>query len=109
MATYHHMFTIIASQIDDGSTALTEFSSADEAKEFFWTTEALAVQDTYTSKVQYQLVEDDNGKFTKVKKTEGFVGYGIGDTYNTKKDALLSSKKWGKVGHTFKTSTDHLF
>ena len=109
MAKYHNMFTIIASQFDDGSTALTEFSTTDEAKEYFWTTEALAVQDTYTSEVQYQLVADDNGKFTKVKKTEGFDGSGIGDTYNTKKHALLSSNNWGKFGHTSETSTDHLF
>jgi len=109
MPTYHNMFTTINSQIDDGSTALTVFATIDEAKSFFWTAEALAVVDNYTSRVEYQLVADANGDYTKLKKTEGFDTSGIGATYNTQKDALLSSDSWGKNGYTKENSEDHLF
>lgn len=109
MPTYHNMFTAILSQIDDGSTAPTVFATIDEAKSFFWTVEALAVVDNYTSRVEYQLVADANGDYTKLKKTEGFDTSGIGDTYNTEKDALLSSNQWGKNGYTQERSEDHLF
>jgi hypothetical protein len=109
MPTYHNMYTTIFSQIDDGSTALTVFTSIDQAKSFFFTTSALAVIDTHTSRVEYQLVADANGDNTKLKKTEGFDTSGIGDTYNTQKDALLSSNNWGNRGYIDETSTDHLF
>lgn len=109
MPAYHNTFTTINSQIDDGSTAPTVFATIDEAKSYFWTAEALAVVDTYTSRVEYQLVADANGNNTKLKKTEGFDTSGIGDNYNTQKDLLLSSNQWGKNGYTKENSEDHLF
>jgi len=89
--------------------SLTIFSSVDEAKSFFWSTDALSCVDTNTSQVQYQLVADGEGNNTMVKKTEAWDTSGIGDTYNTLKTNLINSNNWGITGYTTENSTDHLF
>jgi hypothetical protein len=106
---YHNKFTVITSQIFDGSTALTVFSSIDQAKNFFYTTDALSCSDNYSSRVEYQLVADENGYNTKLKRTEGFDTSGIGDQYNEIKNDLLNAGNWGNNPYTTTESADHLF
>ena len=107
--SYHNKFTVITSQIFDGSTALTVFSSIDQAKNFFYTADALSCCDNHTSRVEYQLVADENGDNTKLKRTEGFDTSGIGDQYNTTKDTLLNAGNWANNPYTTAVSEDHLF
>jgi hypothetical protein len=108
MSTYHKTITTIFSQVDDGSTPLTVFATVDEAKSYFWTTEALAVVDSHTGQVAYQLVADANGDNTKLKKTEGFDA-GAGVDYNSNKTSLINSNGWGNNPYTTESSEDHLF
>jgi hypothetical protein len=103
------MFTKIFSQISDGSTPLIVFANVDEAKSYFFSADALSCIDSHTSQVAYQLVADENGDNTKLKKTEGFDTSGIGETYNTVKTALIEAGNWGINGYTIEDSTDHLF
>ena len=44
--------TTITSQIDDGSTALTEFSSVQEAKDWFYTAQAQQWSEDNSNKVE---------------------------------------------------------
>ena len=103
------MFTIITSQIDDGSTPLTVFATVEEAKSYFYTAEALACSENHSTRVAWQLMSDGNGDNTKLKRTEGFDTSGIGETYNTTKNNLISANNWTKNPYTTESSTDHLF
>jgi len=109
MPTYHNTFTTITSQISDGSTPLTVFSTVDEAKSYFYTAEALACTADNTSRVEWQLVADENGDNTKLKRTEGFNTSGIGDTYNTTKTNLINAGNWTANPYTSELVDDHLF
>ena len=68
--------TTITSQIDDGSTALTEFSSVQEAKDWFYTAQAQQCSEDNSNKVEYQVMADGNGKNTKLKRTEEWLSDG---------------------------------
>ena len=64
--------THIAAQPYDGSTALTTFSSVDEAKAFYFTPAALTVFDETCTELQWQVINDARGDATSLKWTMTF-------------------------------------
>jgi hypothetical protein len=105
---YHNQFTKIFYQ--NNNLDPMEFSSVDEAKSYFFTAAALKCVDDYSNKVMYTLMEDEQGKTTRLKKTEGFDTSGIGNIYNSEKQKLIDSNNWVNVQpFYFLESGDHLF
>lgn len=112
-------FTSHFSQVDDGSTPLTIFSSIDQAKSYFYTTEALAVWDECGTTLQWALLADGNGDNTKLKVTVDFGTKGNSDIaeaddwaglYNSRKTALIDSNGWfANPTSVAVDQTDHLF
>ncbi len=111
----HNKQTVILSQIDDGSTALTTFSNTTEAKSHFFTDDALTVIDECSTQLQWGLVNDGNGDATQLKRTFAF---GIkedasteqwAEAYNRRMKALQDADGWGKVSYTTTASDSHLF
>tara|TARA_R110000803_G_scaffold208532_1_gene277268 strand:+ start:91 stop:465 length:375 start_codon:yes stop_codon:yes gene_type:complete len=110
--------TQILSQIDDGSTALTNHANVAAGKSFFYTAEALTVFDECCTELQWALVADDNGDNTKLKctmtfGTKGTAGIAAADDwagqFNSRKTALLDADGWSNAGYTTADSSDHLF
>jgi hypothetical protein len=106
-------FTSIASQLDDGSTALVVFNSVTEAKNWFYTANAQQCSEDYTVRVEYGLVADGNGNNTQLKRTEEFDLSGNGQKYNNRKIELITANDWRNdsgagIGPTV-DSSDHLF
>tara|TARA_B100001094_G_C18057695_1_gene733377 strand:+ start:159 stop:788 length:630 start_codon:yes stop_codon:yes gene_type:complete len=72
--------THIATQPDDdvGRLCMTTFSSVDDAKEFYFTADALAVFDECCTELQWALINDDRGNATSLKWTAAFGTKGTG-------------------------------
>lgn len=70
--------TKIAAQPYDGSTALTTFSSVNEAKAFYFTSDALAVFDECCTQLQWEVINDARGDATSLKWTMTFGTKGTG-------------------------------
>jgi hypothetical protein len=107
-------YTSIASQLDDGSTALTVFADIDTAKSWFYTANALQCSVDYCSRAEYALVADGNGQNTQLKRTEEFDNSGNGQLYNNRKIELIGAGDWrndrgGKPIGPSTESTDHIF
>ena len=112
--------TKIASQIDDGSTALTTFEDVAAAKTFYFTDDALAVWDETCTRLQWALVADGDGNNTKLKFTFAFGTKGSGtpeaddwaEQYNSRKTILRNANGWAKLEVdyvvVFTDSSDHL-
>ena len=64
--------THIAAQPYDGSTALTTFSSVDEAKAFYFTTDAITIFDETCTELQWEVINDSRGDATSLKWTMAF-------------------------------------
>ena len=111
--------TMIFSQVDDGSTALTVFANTDAAKAHFFTTEALAVWDECCTTLQWALLADDNGDNTKLKATfdfgtKGTPGITAADDwagqFNSRKTALIGSNGWfNNMTEASVSDSGHLF
>jgi len=104
--------TSIFSQIDDGSTALTTFTTIDEAKSFFFTAEALAVYDECCTELQWALVGTTGLKGTMTFGTKGGQIAAADDwaeQYNSRKTALRNINKWVKNPYSFQDTDSHLF
>jgi hypothetical protein len=104
--------TTIFSQIDDGSTALTTFSTVAEAKAFFFTPEALAVYDECCTELQWALVGTTGLKRTMTFGTKGgniAAADDWAEQYNSRKAVLVSKKLWMKIKGSTNPSPDHLF
>ena len=101
--------TTITSQIDDGSTALTEFSSVQEAKDWFYTAQAQQCSEDNSNRVEYQVMADGNGKNTILKRTEEWLSDGSGQVYNNAKIQLIDDGNWSANQYTSDLSDDHLF
>ena len=91
--------THIASQVSDGSTALTAFGSVDAAKDYFFTTAAQTIFDETCTQLQWALLNDDDDRATKLKWTMSFgtkgTGTGASDDWAavhiTRKQALIDA------------------
>lgn len=91
--------THIAAQPYDGSTALTTFSNTTEAKNFFFTADALTVFDETCTELQWAVVNDARGDATSLKWTMTFGTKGAGtaaaddwsEQHKTRKQALIDA------------------
>jgi hypothetical protein len=96
----------------------TIFSTVEEAKSHFFSTEALAIWDECCTTLEWALLADGNGDNTKLKVTYDFGTKGtptIAEAsdwcgqYNSRQQALIDSGNWSNIGYTTEDSTDHLF
>jgi hypothetical protein len=105
--------TTILSQIDDGSTALTNHADVAAAKSFFYTADALTVFDECCTEIQWSVVDNTKLKYTMTFGTKGTPDITEADDwaeqFNSRKDALIAADNWANNGHTTEESTDHLF
>lgn len=104
--------TTIYSQIDDGSTALTNFASTAQAKSWFFKDAALAVYDECCTQLQWALVGTTGLKKTMAFGTKGGQIAAADDwaeQYNSRKTALISANNWSKNPYTTQEVDSHLF
>ena len=104
--------TQILTQIDDGSTVPTSFSTVDEAKDFFYTADALTVFNECCTEFEWSVVDSTKLKYTMTFGTKGGQIDPADDwagQFNSRKQALIDSNNWGNNGYTTEEVTDHLF
>lgn len=104
--------TTIFSQVDDGSTAFTTFTTVAEAKAFFFTPEALAVYDECCTELQWALVGNTGLKRTMTFGTKGGQIAAVDDwaeQYKSRKTALMGANNWAKNVWTHTETSEHLF
>lgn len=105
--------TQILSQIDDGSTALTNHANVDAAKSFFYTADALTVFDECCTELQWAVVDNTKLKYTMTFGTKGTADISAADDwagqFNSRKNALIGSNGWSNNGYTTEEVDSHLF
>ena len=105
--------TQILSQIDDGSTALTNHADVAAAKSFFYTADALTVFDECCTELQWSVVDNTKLKYTMTFGTKGTAGIAEADDwagqFNSRKTALIDSDGWANNPYPTEESSDHLF
>ena len=106
---YNNRITKIFGQMPDVAPDPIHFESAEEARDHFFTVEAVDVFTNLTTRVEWKLVNDDNGYPTMVKVTQGFDLSGIGEDYLSRKNVLMDLDKWVKTPYSMLESEDHLF
>jgi hypothetical protein len=104
----------IYSQIDDGSTALTTFTTVAEAKAFFFTDAALTVYNECCTELQWALVGDTALKFTMAFGTKGgniAAADDWAELFNSRKKSLIDTGQWapGNKGYQTQSIDSHLF
>jgi hypothetical protein len=109
----HNKQTKIISQVDDGSTALTNHADVAAAKSFFLTTEALAVFDECCTELQWAVVDSTKLKFTMSFGTKGASDITEADDwaeqFKSRTAALIAADGYNKQLYTQADSSDHLF
>jgi len=91
--------THIAAQPYDGSTALTTFSNTTDAKNFFFTADALTIFDETCTELQWAVINDARGDATSLKWTMTFGTKGAGtaeaddwaEQHKTRKQAKIDA------------------
>ena len=105
--------THILSQIDDGSTALTNFADVDTAKNWFYTAQAQTVINECCTEIQWQVVDNTKLKYTMTFGTKGTPDISEEDDwaeqYNSRKHTLMQSNQWANNQYSTTDSSDHLF
>jgi hypothetical protein len=104
--------TQILTQIDDGSTAPTTFSTVAEAKSFFYKDTALAVFDECCTELQWVLVGTTGLKYTMTFGTKGGNIAAADDwagQFTSRKRALITAYNWAKNSYTTQEVDSHLF
>ena len=104
--------TQILSQVDDGSTALTNHADVAAAKSFFYTDDALAVFDECCTQLQWSVVDNTKLKYTMAFGTKGGNIAEADDwagQFNSRKQALIDSTGWSKNHYTTEEVDSHLF
>jgi len=105
--------THILSQIDDGSTALTNFTDVETAKSWFYTANALTVFDECCTELQWSVVDGQKLKYTMTFGTKGTPDIAEADDwagqFNARKTALIDASNWSNNQYTTTESSDHLF
>ena len=109
----HNKKTYILSQVDDGSTALTNHESVDAAKGFFFSVAAIDVFDECCTELQWAVVDNTKLKYTMAFGTKGTPGISSADDwagqFNSRQLALENANGWGTAHFTTAESDDHLF
>jgi len=105
--------TKILSQVDDGSTALQNFSNVEEAKSWFFTPSALTVFDECCTELQWAVIDNQKLKYTMtfgIKEDRNVEdGNDWAVEYTTRLNNLASSNTWINNPLTETESSDHLF
>lgn len=104
--------TLVLSQIDDGSTALTTFATVAEAKSWFYKDAALAVFDECCTELQWALVGTTGLKMTMAFGSKGGQIAAADDwaeQYKSKMNALISANNWSKNSYASQVVDSHLF
>ena len=109
----YNKITHILSQVDDGSTALTNHADVAAAKSFFLTTAALTVFDECCTELQWAVVDNTKLKYTMTFGTKGTSDINSSDDwaeqFKSRKTALVDANNYSKVLYTSADSSDHLF
>ena len=100
--------TELAQKLTDDQT-ITIFENLQEAKDWFFTASAQKLSADYCLKVQWALVQDENGNNTKLKKTEEWGLDGSAQVYNNKKIELIDANNWMSNIFYHDTTDNHLF
>ena len=91
------------------------FANVNDAKNYYYTANELAVFEKWCSQVQWAVVNDDDGNATQLKVTVQFNSEPVGnaDNWHSALDALqtetASHLQKGAVEIKIKQSDDHLF
>ena len=101
--------TTITSQIDDINKPIVVFKNLQEAKDWFYTANAQKCSAEHCIRVEYALVKDIDGNYTKLKRTEEWAWDGSAQVYNNRKIELISLADWNTNVYDHETSEDHLF
>ena len=102
--------TQILTQINDGSTVPTSFSTVDEAKAFFYKADALTVFDECCTELEWSVVDSTKLKYTMTFGIKGGVAEDDwAPQFNSRKQALIDSNNWANNIYTTEEVTDHLF
>jgi len=109
----HNKLTQIYTQVDDGSTALINFADVAAAQNHYFTEEAMAVFNECCTRLQWEVTDNLILKCTMdfgVVADAGTAGWG--DTFNSRKQALIDADGFTKVvwpAFVITTSEAHLF
>jgi len=106
---YNRKISKLFGQMPDVAPIPVEFTTAFEARDHFFTAEAVDVFTNLTTRVVWQLVDDENNLPTMLKVTQGFDLSSIGSDYNEKKQQLMDEDKWVKTPFSMISLDDHLF
>jgi hypothetical protein len=106
---YHRRISKLFGQMPDVAPIPVQFTTAFEARDHFFTAEAVDVFTNLTTRVEWQLVDDENNLPTMLKVTQGFDLSGIGSDYNEKKQQLMDEDKWVKTPFSMISLDYHLF
>lgn len=105
--------TKILSQVDDGSTVLTNFADVEEAKNFFFHSDALTVFDECCTELQWVVVDNQKLKYTMtfgIKEDRNIEeGNDWAEEYRTRLNAFSDAGTLANNPYTEEESTDHLF
>ncbi len=108
IGTVVNRYSMILSQI--GDPPLKVFNNLQEAINFYFTPNAQKCHIDHCTRVQYQVVKDENGQSTKLKRTMGFDLSGQGQVHNNKKIELIGKNDWGaNPPYGNQEVSDHLF
>lgn len=109
----HNKITHILSQVDDGSTALTNHADVAAAKSFFLTSAALTVFDECCTELQWAVVDNTKLKYTMTFGTKGTSDINASDDwaeqFKSRNSALHDADNYANNLYTSADSTDHLF
>lgn len=95
--------THIAAQPYDGSTALTTFSNVDEAKAFYFTSDAITIFDETCTQLQWAVINDARGDATSLKWTMAFGTKGTGTAEADDWSAQHLTRKQAKIDAPLKS------
>jgi len=95
--------THIAAQPYDGSTALTTFSSVDDAKAFYFTADAITIFDETCTELQWEVINDSRGDATSLKWTMAFGTKGTGTAEADDWSAQHLTRKQAKIDAPLKS------
>lgn len=109
MEIYNRITKIFGQMPDVVGDYPVQFKSAEDARDHFFTPEAVDVFTNLTTHVEWKLINDENGKPTMVKVTQGFDLSGISEDYLQRKMSLMDIDKWVNTPFSMLESQDHLF
>ena len=106
---FHRRISKIFGQMPDVAPVPIEFKTAEEARDHFFTVEAVDVFTNLTTRVEWKLMNDSDGKRTMLQVTQGFDYSPIQGDYLNRKNALMELDRWVRTPYSMQETKDHLF